>query len=292
MLKFISPIFKDEGKIMIVGHRGFFTVLENSLIGFQAAISHGLKMVELDIWLSKDNIPIVIHCNDEGCISSTVTNAKGKIKDYTYEEIKQFQLGKNQVVPSLKEVFETCAKKIKFNIEIKEKDNKVGIIKETLKIIEEFGIQDDCLFSSFDHTYYDVLREMSQLEFKFLCETPEEFSSLKNRQINNSFNTSICVENNLITKEDVDYFHDRNQAVSIYFNTGDDCKNEDKLKKLYDMDVDHVIVDDPIYAFEHHERYYKSKNGFLLVNDSEEDKNSIYNENSKINDALKSNDLI
>ncbi|MGG7036450.1 MAG: glycerophosphodiester phosphodiesterase family protein, partial [Flavobacterium sp.] len=45
-----------------IGHRGAKGyIAENTLLSFQKAIELGADMVELDVQLSMDNIPVVIH---------------------------------------------------------------------------------------------------------------------------------------------------------------------------------------------------------------------------------------
>lgn len=51
---------------MVVGHRGGFFGPENSMKGFRGAVENKLEGIEFDVWLSKDNVPIVLHGGDDG----------------------------------------------------------------------------------------------------------------------------------------------------------------------------------------------------------------------------------
>ena len=51
---------------MVVGHRGGFFGPENSMKGFRGAIKNKLEAIEFDIWLSKDNVPMILHGGDTG----------------------------------------------------------------------------------------------------------------------------------------------------------------------------------------------------------------------------------
>lgn len=62
---------------VVEGHRGSVIEPENTLIAFQNAIKLGCESIELDIWLSKDKIPVVIHGTDKGEVNNT-TNGTGK----------------------------------------------------------------------------------------------------------------------------------------------------------------------------------------------------------------------
>ncbi|MFP3441300.1 glycerophosphodiester phosphodiesterase family protein, partial [Pantoea sp. SIMBA_133] len=65
----------------IYGHRGSSgTHPENTLISFQAAHKAGAQGIELDVQLTKDLVPVVIH--DERL--ERTTNGIGFVKDFLY----------------------------------------------------------------------------------------------------------------------------------------------------------------------------------------------------------------
>lgn len=167
----------------IVGHRGHYKTLENSLIGFKKCIDLNLSMIELDIWLTKDKIPVVIHTNEEtNCISETAFG-HGKVNSFNLIDIKKINLlgdYSEEKIPTLEEVLDLCDGKIKVNIEFKEKENKKEIIDAVLNIIKTKYIKEDnVLFSSFMHEYFDILRSRNKnIEFKFIAETEEEIKSI------------------------------------------------------------------------------------------------------------------
>ncbi|MCO5142284.1 MAG: MFS transporter [Oligoflexia bacterium] len=93
-------------------HRGYYGegVRENSLEAFERAVENGSQMLEMDIRLSKDNVPIVIH---DDSLERTYGH-KGLVKNLSYVELQK--LG----VPSLSDVLRS--EKIRqayLNIEIK-----------------------------------------------------------------------------------------------------------------------------------------------------------------------------
>ena len=68
----------------VVGHRGFAARYpENTLPGFRAAISIGVDAVELDVQLSGDGIPVVIH---DDTLDRTTTS-KGALADRDFKEL-------------------------------------------------------------------------------------------------------------------------------------------------------------------------------------------------------------
>jgi glycerophosphoryl diester phosphodiesterase len=242
MNKSYSPI--------IVGHRGFFTVLENSLLAFKEAIIHKLPMIELDVWLTKDKIPVVIHTNsDTHCISETSTG-KGLVKDFTLQEIKAFSLGKDEKIPTLEETFELCQGNLKINIEIKEKEDQVTIVKSILELAKKYNMEKDILISSFMHEYYEILRKFTDdIQFKFLVDEKKELDQVLTRPDELMKNTSICANSNALNKEYVEKLHQKGMVVSIYLYP--DCSLRiDHINYLLDIRVDEFIVDDPVKAKE------------------------------------------
>ena len=53
-------------RTLVVGHRGGYFGPENSLKTFKGAIENDLEGIEFDVWLSKDQIPMVLHGGDDG----------------------------------------------------------------------------------------------------------------------------------------------------------------------------------------------------------------------------------
>ncbi len=88
---------------------------ENSLKAFSLAVEHGFGM-ELDVQLTKDHIPVVIHdYNLKRC-----SKVDYRISELTYEEIKKFQLFHSaERIPTLKEVLELVDGKVPLIIELK-----------------------------------------------------------------------------------------------------------------------------------------------------------------------------
>ena len=97
-------------KTKIFAHRGASGYApENTLEAFALAITQGADGIELDVQLTKDGIPVVIH--DETI--DRVTEKKGWVKDYTLKELKELTVLKNKFpkysaakIPTLEEVLD------------------------------------------------------------------------------------------------------------------------------------------------------------------------------------------
>ena len=69
-------IFKKSHKIFIEGHRGVNRkIFQNTIDSYKEAIKYNLDSIEIDVWLTKDKIPIVIHGGFLGSLHSFIKNA-------------------------------------------------------------------------------------------------------------------------------------------------------------------------------------------------------------------------
>lgn len=88
---------------------------ENSMLAFQKAVEAGYG-IELDVQLSKDNIPVVFH----DYTLKRVCGVEGKVKDFTYEELQQFTLCKsNERIPRFVDVLNEVDGKVPLIVEHK-----------------------------------------------------------------------------------------------------------------------------------------------------------------------------
>lgn len=98
-------------------HRGVSAHLpENTLAAFSRAIDLGVDGIELDVHLSADQIPVVIH---DDTVDRT-TNGTGSITGFTARQFGLLDAGSGQFVPTLAQVLNLAAGKVRVNIELKD----------------------------------------------------------------------------------------------------------------------------------------------------------------------------
>lgn len=149
-------------------HRGFSGMYpENTLLAFKKACeTPGCNGIEMDVQLTKDGECVIIH--DEK-LDRTCHNGTGFVKDYTYEEVKTFDVSYifadqygPQGIPSLREYFDLVKDyDIVTNIELKTSIFEYpGIEQKVLDIIEEYGMKDRVIISSFNHYTVKRIKEL------------------------------------------------------------------------------------------------------------------------------------
>ena len=100
-------LFKPNHIPFIEGHRGVNKEYpENTLRAFQNALDNEIDGVELDVWLSKDNIPVVVHGSFFGFLYFYYKKAFGFVRNYLLDELKKLEVRNgHDKMPTLEEVF-------------------------------------------------------------------------------------------------------------------------------------------------------------------------------------------
>jgi len=96
-------------------HKNKSKAPENSLPAFQAAVDNHYG-IELDVQLTKDNIPVILH--DYNLMRACGIDLK--VSDLTFEEIRQYHLFRSkELIPSFKEALACISGKVPLIIELK-----------------------------------------------------------------------------------------------------------------------------------------------------------------------------
>lgn len=108
----------------VIGHRGAAAhAPENTLASFRKAAALGTRMVEFDVKLTRDGVPIVMH---DDMVDRT-TDGTGAVRDMTFDRIRTLDAGgwfgpafAGERVPTLEETLRLCLDLgLAINIEIK-----------------------------------------------------------------------------------------------------------------------------------------------------------------------------
>lgn len=148
---------------LILAHRGASAYApENTLAAFRLARELGADGIELDVQLTRDKIPVVIH--DETV--DRTTDGHGRVADLMIGEIARLDAGtwktedyRGEPIPTLAQVFEALsdwlnpvgrARPCLINVELKtERVRTDGLERQVLNVIARYGVQHRVLLSSF-----------------------------------------------------------------------------------------------------------------------------------------------
>lgn len=116
--------YDGKGKKIISGHRGSYLTgyPENAIETFEHVLKHTPAFFEIDPRLTKDSVIVLLH---DATLDRTTTG-KGKLSDYTWEEVKQLRLKDKDGnvtayrIPTLQEAIDWARGKTILNLDKKD----------------------------------------------------------------------------------------------------------------------------------------------------------------------------
>ncbi len=230
-------------KPLIFGHRGAsHAAPQNTLPAFRKAAEMGADGVELDVQLSADGVPIVIH----NVTVDATTNGSGRVREMTLHQLKELDaragFGEEYAgtrIPTLEEVFAELGDRLLFNIELKYPITP-GLDLETavMEVVRRMGMSRRVWFSSFKPY---ALYHMREIAPDIPCGLLYDFETLGNQLL--SFFTpheAIHPYVKFITRRMVRHVHRHGQRLVAW--------TEDNLphaRKLAQWGVDVLISNEP-----------------------------------------------
>jgi glycerophosphoryl diester phosphodiesterase len=133
----------------IIGHRGASGYEpENTLAAFEKALSLGVDMIELDVYVLETGQLVVIH--DEKV--DRTTNGTGYVEEFTYKQLRSLDAGKGQKIPTLREVLDLIHKRVPVNIELKGEGTAQPVAATIREYVDEKGwLPEQFRVLSFNH---------------------------------------------------------------------------------------------------------------------------------------------
>ena len=237
----------------LIGHRGVKDLKpENTIESILTAFDLGLECVEIDVKISKDYLPLLLH---DDTLDRT-TNGSGLVCDYTYDQISKLDAGnffyksKTDIrVPNLSNVLNIVKKKQKYlNIELKPNKKYEALnVKNILQEIKKVSYE-KIYFSSFDLSSCIYLKEnSSNLQCGFLNDDFNKTSLNDTIDICKKYNLTSCGINlNTVSNSIVNKFIENEIQVTVY---ADNNISAATAQNLWSNKVASIFVDDPSEYF-------------------------------------------
>lgn len=143
--KIVAELHDPSSKnVVVVVHRGDWrNYPENTIPAIESIIRMGADVMELDLKLTKDSVLVLSH----DATINRCTNGKGRVSDYTYEELLGFRMKRAHGIVTdslrictLREALECCKDRIVVNV-----DQGYEFYDMVLDITEELGVTDQIL---------------------------------------------------------------------------------------------------------------------------------------------------
>ncbi|WP_028610298.1 glycerophosphodiester phosphodiesterase [Paenibacillus harenae] len=138
-----------------VAHRGWSSrAPENTMAAIRLAVEDpAIEWIEIDVQLSKDRVPVVIH---DFTLRRT-TNGRGEVKNLTAAELTKLDAGhwfsqkyQGEPVPTLEQVLQETIGRCKLNIELKTDGNRYPMLEQkVIELLQAYGAEKEVVLTSF-----------------------------------------------------------------------------------------------------------------------------------------------
>lgn len=200
-----------DANIKAINHRGYNSLAtENTLDAYRWSKKKGFSYVECDVRFTSDGVPVLLH---DQTIDRT-SNGSGNITEMTFEEVRTYDFGNGQQIPTFEEFIILC-KKLDLCPYIEIKDITNGSVKELTDIVKKLGMVKNCTWIT---NCNEVKKEIPNARLSVLGELSKDIvdnlvATLKtenNEVLINTQNTSA------VTKELVEYANMNGIGVDVW----------------------------------------------------------------------------
>ncbi|MFU8811834.1 MAG: glycerophosphodiester phosphodiesterase [Balneolaceae bacterium] len=164
----ISPRFyhRTHPSFAVIAHRGASHYApENTMTAFRLAHEMKADMIELDVSLTSDGVPVVLH---DSTLNRTTTGS-GPVMEHTLQHIQSLDAGRwfspahaGERVPTLEEVLAWAKDTISLNIEIKREaitdQPEGGVVQKVLDLVRAHGMERHVILSGFDYRTVEQIK--------------------------------------------------------------------------------------------------------------------------------------
>ncbi len=269
----LTPVFLLSAvaeRIEVHGHRGARAVLpENTVPAFEHAIAAGADAIELDVVVTKDNVPVVSHDPVLDAAICTGPSGRAVVRQLTLAELREWDCGskKNPAfpkqrpvpgarIPTLDEVLSLAGRGgFRFNIETKVSPRwpeyapaPEEFARLVLEAIRRHKLEPRVIMQSFDFRVLRAMRRLApEIRLAALFETDQRDFAAIAREAQAGI---ASPQHRLLTAEKVQAAH----AAGILVVTWT-ANTPEEWDRLIAAQVDGIITDDPEALI----RYLKEK---------------------------------
>ncbi|NFO67015.1 glycerophosphodiester phosphodiesterase [Clostridium botulinum] len=242
----------------VSAHRGAsINYPENTMKAFEMAVEQNADWIELDVQLTSDGIPVVMHDSN----LYRITGVNKNIWEVTYNDIKDLDCSSwfssefaGERISTLGEILDFAKKEhIKLNIELKPTGHEKDFEKIVIDTINQKNFKNSCVVTSQEYSTFQRIKEYDQ-EIKTIYVMSIALGDITELTEADGFS----VEASFITPRLVSMVH--NSGKKIFAWTVNTRENMDKM---IEMNVDNIVTDNIALA---KAAVYESRSGNLVRN--------------------------
>ncbi len=229
-------------RVLNIAHRGFSgRYPENTNIAFAKALTEGYcDGIEVDVHMTKDDKLVIIH---DSKLDRTTTGT-GYIKDYTLDELLEFDAGvkydpkyKGEKILCIKSALELAKKyNVKLYVEIKDSDENYEAIEEqVLDRVKIVGAEEKVILSSYNVETLKRIKTMApNIQTALLCK--EMTYDIRSYQ----YADAISCDYTKVDKEAVELVQSIGKKITVWV-----VDEVTEMKRMKEYGVDALITNHP-----------------------------------------------
>lgn len=246
----------------VFAHRGASaSAPENTLEAFHLALEQGAPYLEMDVHLSADGEPVIIHDNSV----SRTTGRRGRVENMTLGELRQLDAGykfstdygrtfpyrgKGLKIPTLEEVLTTFPRT---GITLEIKRTRDGVEHSVARMLAKHGAEERVIVASHEHDILERFRRIAPaVATSFSKDEVREFlGRLRSGDLDGYRAPGVAFQvpeynglRRVVSKAVIEAVHQFDVEVHVW------TVNEPvHITRLLDWGVDGIMTDDPARAF-------------------------------------------
>ena len=229
----------------IVAHRGDPSrAPENTLASFARALQVGVWAVELDVHMTQDGVPVVIHDSSVDRCS----DGEGRVRDLTLAELKRLDAGAwfdaqfaGERIPTLEEAAQAIPAPVWLQVHLRHHDNESDRFERA--VLEAVQRQDAVGRTCFTHGARHSLHRLRELEPKCrVCWLPRG-GEQDVEYVDDAYYMHYRIIQpvyRIVNQAFVDYAHARQMWVQVFW--ADDAES---IRSFVDMGADAILTNYP-----------------------------------------------
>lgn len=206
------------------------------------------EMIELDVLLTKDGVPIAFH----DAKLNNHSNGKGLVSENTISELKELDAGSwfdekfaGEEIPTLEEVLAYAAGKIALNIEIKTEavtnELRNGVEEKAIALVKKYGMEEYVMFSSFDYRAVSHLKELApEMSTALLYEKRQSGKKLPSDLVKQYKADAFNCSYRQLNKKRMNNLSVHNIPIFVYT-----VDRQVRMRKLLDLGVSGIFTNKP-----------------------------------------------
>lgn len=229
----------------IIAHRGYRDLYpENTMIAFTNALIIGADSLELDLQMTSDGVPVVIH---DDTVNRTTTGT-GNVSSFTLINLQQLDAGSKfggslfseVYIPTFEEVLKLAKGKVKRIYPELKGIRSLSDIEIIVDLIKQYNMEEITCLQSFDFSYLDEVRKYSdKINFGYLKSSP--LSTTEKNKMKNDGNCSyLGTKSVYLNNQQLPMEYKKNYNIDLGAWTVND---KEELTQLLNLGVSKIMTD-------------------------------------------------